>query len=89
MKLNKFVLANALGATFGALSIGCMLIILVFPDLYVAIESLWSHGRNLSILGPARFDLASGLISAATFAGFGWITGYMYDWFLELFSKRK
>ena len=89
MKKNTFVLANALGATFGALSVGCILVILVAPDLYVAIENLWFHGRNLSVLGPVRLEFFSGIASILTFAGFGWIVGYMYGWFIEFFSKRK
>ncbi len=89
MKQNKFILANALGATFGALSVGCILVILFVPDLYVATENLWLHGRNLSILGPVRLEFFSGITSILTFAGFGWIVGYMYGSFIEFFSKRK
>ena len=89
MKKNTFVLANALGATFGVLSITCILVILFAPDLYVTIENLWLHGRNLSALGPVRLEFFSGVASILTFAGFGWIVGYIYGQFIEFFSKRK
>ncbi len=89
MKKNTFVLANALGATFGVLSITCILVILFAPDLYVATENLWFHGRNLSVLGPVRLELASAIMGVLTFAGFGWIVGYIYGSFIEFFSKRK
>lgn len=89
MKHNTFVLANALGATFGALSVGCILVILVAPDLYAVIENLWLHGRNLSVLGPVRLELMNATTGVLTFAGFGWVVGYVYGWFLEFFSKRK
>ena len=63
--------------------------ILLVPDLYVAIENLWLHGRNLSVLGPVRLELVSATMGVLTFAGFGWIVGYIYGSFIEFFSKRK
>lgn len=89
MKHNKFVLANALGSTFGVLSISCILVILFAPDLYAAIENLWLHGRNLSALGPVRLEFVGATMGVLTFAGFGWVIGYVYECFLEFFSKRK
>ena len=84
MKLSALLFANASGTAGAILWVACALIALVFPDLYRAGANLLSFGN----FGHFNLSLNSAVLGGVLFTVISWVSGYVFGWSLEKFSKK-
>lgn len=84
------VLGNAFALSTGIYYVGCYILALIAPQLFLNVTASWFHMFDLGRIGqatatnPASFML--GLVSLAISA---WFFGFILGWSIELFSKKK
>lgn len=84
MKLSARSFANAAGVTAVILWTVCAFVAIVLPDLYQAGANLLSFGS----VGHFNLDLISVILGGIVFTVIAWISGYLFGWNLDRFSKK-
>ena len=90
MKTDKMVLGNAFALASGIYYVGCYVLALIAPQLFLNVTASWFHMFDLTKIGqttttnPVSFII--GLVSLAISA---WLFGFILGWSIELFSKKK
>lgn len=84
MKLSALSFANAAALASVVLWIACAFVAIALPDLYKAGADLLSFGS----LGHFNLSLTSVLFGGILFAVIAWVSGYLFGWSLEMFSKK-
>ena len=84
MKLSALNFANAAGLTGAILWIACALVAIALPDLYKAGADLLSFGS----VGHFNLSLNSAVFGGVLFTVIAWVSGYLFGWSLEMFSKK-
>ena len=90
MKTDKIVLGNAFALATGIYYVGCYILALIAPQLFLNVTASWFHMFDLGRIGqatatnPVSFML--GLVSLVISA---WLFGFILGWSIELFSKKR
>ncbi len=84
MKSSALSFANAAGVTGIVLWTACAFVAIAFPDLYKAGADLLAFGS----IGHFNLDLASAVSGGILFTVVSWVSGYLFGWNLEKFSKK-
>lgn len=84
MKLSARSFANAAGVTAAILWAVCAFVAIALPDLYQAGADLLSFGS----IGHFNLNLTSAVVGGILFTIIAWISGYLFGWNLERFSKK-
>ncbi len=87
MKMQSYIIPNALAATTAIVFVACRILVGLFPDLFFTIAQSWFHGIELSRLDGSGLTLGSfvlGIISSAITA---WVIGYTFVRVYKLLGK--
>lgn len=90
MKTDKIVLGNAFALASGIYYVGCYILALIAPQLFLNVTASWFHMFDLGKIGqstpsnPGAFAL--GLVSLVVSA---WLFGFILGGSIELFSKKR
>jgi len=84
VKLPARSFANASAITAAILWAACALIAIALPDLYQAGADLLSFGS----IGHFNLSLSSAVFGGILFTVIAWVSGYLFGWSLNMFSKK-
>ncbi|MDP3724516.1 MAG: DUF5676 family membrane protein [bacterium] len=88
MKLDKIVLANALGLTGAILWVICLLLITLFPGLVGLGTRMWFHAIGMSAAPAGNLTITDAIFGGITFIAASWLIGFLFAWIWEALSKR-
>lgn len=89
MKHHIYATANATAATVGVLYIVCRVLVLVMPDLFLAIARTWFHGIDISKIAAGNAgDLSAFILGSITSVAAAWLTGYLFAITYNYFAKK-
>lgn len=90
MKHEPNVTANAIAVTVGVLYVICRVLVLLAPDLFLAITGTWFHGIDISKIAAtsAAADPGSFVLGLITSAGGAWLVGYLFAYIYNYFVKK-
>lgn len=82
--------ANATAATVAIVYIVCAVSVLLFPDITMTIARSWFHGIDISKLTLSTQTNPSSLVLGfLTATGSGWLLGYVFAGFYNMFAARS
>ena len=90
MKHEPNATANAAAVTVGVLYVACRVLVLVVPDLFLAVTRTWFHGIDISQIAAtsAAADLGSFALGLVTSVAGAWAVGYLFAWSYNYFARK-
>ncbi|MEK7165797.1 MAG: DUF5676 family membrane protein [Patescibacteria group bacterium] len=89
MKHLPMATANATAATVAVVYIVCAVSVLLFPDIAMTVARSWFHGIDISKLTlSTQTNLGSLAVGFLTATGGGWLLGYLFANFYNMFAKK-
>ena len=90
MKHEPNTTANAAAVTVGVLYVICRVLVLLVPDLFLAITGTWFHGIDISKIAAtsAAVDPGSFILGLVTSVVAAWAVGYLFASSYNYFIKK-
>ena len=89
MKHLPMATANATAATVAVVYIVCAVSVLLFPDIAMTVARSWFHGIDISTLTlSTQTNPGSLILGFLSATGSGWILGYVFAGFYNMFAKK-
>lgn len=88
MKLTKISIANSFALTMVFIWVVCTLGILFFPYPSYMMGQWFTHERAGLTMMQWNVTFFGTIYGGIILVFFAWVTGYVFGWFLEYFSKK-
>jgi hypothetical protein len=90
MKHDPNTTANATAVTIGIVYVACRVLVLLMPNLFLAIARTWFHGIDIGKIAAVSnaANLGSFVLGLITSAGAGWAVGYLFAKTYNYFLKK-
>ena len=88
MKITKVGMGNSFALTMAFIWSVCTLGIAIFPGPSYMMNRWFTHGFTGLTMGQWNTTFSGFLLGGLVLVAFAWITGYVFGWSLEYFSKK-
>ncbi|KKR63431.1 hypothetical protein A2210_03400 [Candidatus Woesebacteria bacterium RIFOXYA1_FULL_40_18] len=85
MKLNENAVAKTSGVLGAWFFLVCYLLVFFMPEVYKAIVQSWMHGVDLNLIWKPM--TGNFLLGFASFSAVSWVSGWLFAWIYNKFSK--
>lgn len=89
MKINKVVYAHAFAVTTAFAWTVCTLGIALFADASLTMSGWFMHGMDIRTMGIWQATFGGFILGGLVLTVFAWVSGYVFGWSLEYFSKKS
>lgn len=90
MKLNQKAVANSLAVLGAGYYLICSLLVFLAPNFYKSIATSWMHGVDVSrVWQETPPDMSTIVLGFITFLLISWVSGYVFAYIYNYFSKDE
>lgn len=88
MNMDKKAFAHAFAVLIAVVYAICAAWVVVARDSFMVFTGTWVHGINMKTLPYMSPTFGGLVIGFVTAVGAGWLSGYLFAWLYNQFSKK-